>query len=188
MLVISYFIARWPIRIANRFAHQIYHIFIHVSSCIYQLWGVNFACQIKKRQVQFMMQDKNSFKTFLPFIVIFFAINLLLLVLKSPLQKWNVDWNVLMVGNLILFFATFFSFLIFRRGLGDSNPHVFMRMTYGGMIVRMGICLIAALLYAWGYGGKVNKFAVLGCFVFYFVYTFAEVKILLSQSKQQKNA
>lgn len=135
-----------------------------------------------------MMQGKNSFKTFLPFILIFFVINLLLLALKSPLQKWNVDWYVLVGGNLVLFFATFFSFLVFRKGLGDNNPHVFMRMTYGGMLVRMGICLVAALLYAWAYGGKVSKFAVLGCFVFYFVYTFAEVKILLSLGKQQKNA
>lgn len=108
--------------------------------------------------------------------------------LKSPLQDWNVDLYVLIAGNVILFLAALISFLIFRKGLSDNNPHVFMRMTYGGMLVRMGICLVAALIYAWTRGGRVNKFAVLGCFIFYFIYTFAEVKILVGLSKQQKNA
>jgi hypothetical protein len=121
-------------------------------------------------------------------VIIFFVINLLLFVCRNQLQKWNVDFNVLVTGNLVLFLATLFSFILFSRGLQSNSTGAFLRMTYGGMLLRMAICIVAVLIYALATGGKVNKIAVFACFGFYLLYTFAEVKILIRLSKQQKNA
>jgi hypothetical protein len=61
-------------------------------------------------------------------------------------------------------------------------------MVYGGMFLKMGICILATLVYAFIARSHLSKAAILICFGFYFIYTFAEVKILLALSKQKKNA
>jgi len=44
------------------------------------------------------------------------------------------------------------------------------------------------LIYVFIAKANVSKFGLFGCFVLYFIYTFAEVKKLMQLSKQQKNA
>ena len=134
------------------------------------------------------MENKISRKPFSLIVIIFLIISLVVFAFKGLLQQWGADVNILLAGNLILFLATVFSFLLFSRGLQHNSTHAFLRMTYGGMLLRMGICIVATLVYAWATGGKVNKIAVFACFGFYFIYTFAEVKLLVRLSKQQKNA
>jgi hypothetical protein len=127
-------------------------------------------------------------KPFSVIIIIFFISSILLFVFKSQLQQWHVDVPVVMIGNFILFLAALFSFLLFSKGLQTTSAHAFVRMTYSGMLLKMGICIAATLIYAVATGGKVNKAAVFICFGFYFIYTFVEVRILTRLSKQQKNA
>jgi hypothetical protein len=134
------------------------------------------------------MGSKIMKRPFSLIVVIFLVINVILFVCKNQLQQWNADFNVVMIGNLVLFLATLFSFLLFSKGLQNSSTHGFIRMTYSGMLLKMGICIAATLIYAVSTGGKVNKAAIFICFVFYFIYTFLEVMILTRLSKQQKNA
>ena len=48
--------------------------------------------------------------------------------------------------------------------------------------------MAAVLIYALIAKNQISKLGILGSFVFYFIYTFVEVKILMQMSKQQKNA
>ena len=127
-------------------------------------------------------------KPFSLIIIIFFLINILLFFFKNQLQDWAVDYNVVIAGNLVLFLATLFSFFLFSKGLQSKNTAAFLRMTYGGMMLKMGICIAAVVIYALVSRGKMSRVAIFACFGFYLVYTFAEVSMLIRLSKQQKNA
>jgi ABC-type transport system involved in multi-copper enzyme maturation permease subunit len=127
-------------------------------------------------------------KPFSQLVIIFLIITALLIGFKNQLQQWNIDVIVALIGNALLFLAALFSFLLFSKGLQTTSAHAFVRMTYSGMLLKMGICLAATIIYALASGGKVNKAAIFVCFGFYFIYTFFEVKILTRMSKEQKNA
>ncbi len=53
----------------------------------------------------------------------------------------------MIVGNIILFLATAGSFSLYHKALRNNNVQVFLRMVYGGMFLKMMICLIAAFIY-----------------------------------------
>jgi hypothetical protein len=123
----------------------------------------------------------------LRFTTIFLLATIVLIILKKQ-APGDIDFAVLFVGNLILFVATLVSFYLYRRSLFNKNPHVFLRFIYGGMFLKMIICIAAALTYILIARNTVSKIALLGCFGLYIIYTFAEVKTLIQQSKQQKDA
>ena len=131
---------------------------------------------------------KNKRKPFFPIALLFILFNSLFIAGKKWLTKWNVDTDVLIIGNLILFVATLLSFFLYARALKNDKPHKFLKYIYGGMFLKMLICLIAAFIYIASYGSNVNKPAIFASMFLYFVYTFVEVSILLRLSKQQKNA
>jgi hypothetical protein len=61
-------------------------------------------------------------------------------------------------------------------------------MIYGGMFLKMMICLFAAFIYIMVAGKTVNKGAIIVCLFLYLVYSSVEIILLLKQSKQRKNA
>ena len=92
----------------------------------------------------------------------------------------------MIAGNSILFVATFISFYLFTRSLSNNNVHAFLRMIYGGMFVKMLICLFAALIYIMIVKKGVSKGAIFGCMFLYFVYTFVEISIIMKLSRKDK--
>ncbi len=131
------------------------------------------------------MENKNKvvIKAFLPVFVVFLIISLLIISLPSVLQEWNIDHRVLLGGNEILFIVTVISYWLHIRSLRSSNPHVFVRMVYGSLLVKMMVCFVAVLLYAWR-NPVVNRNAIVGSFVLYIIYTFLEVRILTQLTKK----
>ena len=121
------------------------------------------------------------------FIAIFILANIILIILKNQIPG-DIDFAVLFVGNAILFVATLISFYLYRKAIINKNPHVFVRFVYGGLLLKMIICIAAALVYILIARNNVNKIALFGCFGLYIIYTFAEVRMLIQLSKQQKDA
>jgi len=134
-----------------------------------------------------MTRNRNR-NSFLPIILLFVAFNALFLTGQRWLTKFNADTNVLIIGNAILFVATLLSFSLYRKALKNNQPHKFLKYIYGGMFLKMLVCLIAAFAYIASLGKDVNKVGIFGCMFLYFLYTFVEVSILLRLSKEQKNA
>ncbi|MBS1597825.1 MAG: hypothetical protein JST75_06350 [Bacteroidetes bacterium] len=132
-------------------------------------------------------QSKKSLQPVSRFVVIFIVLTVIIFLLKSWVKENDVDYVVLLTGNTILFLATVFSFLLYNKALQNNNPNVFIRFIYGGMLMKMVICLAAAVIYILLAKNNVSKFGLFGCFILYIIYTFAEVKILMQLSKQQKN-
>lgn len=134
------------------------------------------------------MQNKISGQPVVRFLVIFLVLSMILLILKNRSAGQDIDYTVLLAGNTILFLATILSFFFYKKALHNNNPHAFVRNVYGGMLLKMMICIAAALVYILLERNTVSKFALFGCFGLYIIYTFVEVKILMQLSKQQKDA
>jgi hypothetical protein len=127
-------------------------------------------------------------RAFLPVRIVFILLTVLSFLSLSVLQRWNTDVIVLASGNAILYAVTVISYWLHVKSLRSPNPHVFVRMVYSSLLVKMLVCLVAVLLYA-KLTTVVNRNAIIGCFILYIIYTFLEVRILTQLTKKlPKNA
>jgi hypothetical protein len=126
-------------------------------------------------------------RSFRPILLIFIITTALFLTNRARLSQWDIDVDVLIIGNLVLFAATAVSFFLFTRSLHSKNPQAIVRTVYSGVLSKMMICLITVFVYISIVGKGVNKAGVFGCMFLYFLYTTIEVLTLMKLSKQKKN-
>ena len=125
-------------------------------------------------------------KSFIPIAVICMVAVALLFVFKLVFKPSNELFSALFGGNMILYVATYYSFNFYLRAINNNNTHTFLRMVYLAMISKMLICIAAVLGYAFTFK-PVSKAAILVFMGLYFVYTFAEVTIVMRLNKEKKN-
>jgi len=130
---------------------------------------------------------QNRFRDFVPVLLLFIVINALAISLGSGMAAWNINQDLLIGGNLFLFAVTFFSFLIARKGLQNENPNAFVRSTYGSIMFKLFLCLIAAFIYIAIQKKNLNKPAFFSLMGLYLVYTFLEVSILTRLLRRKPN-
>lgn len=131
---------------------------------------------------------RSKFREFAPIVLLFVVLNALVIAFRSRWIGWNVDQDVLIFGNLFLFAVTFFSFLIAKRGLQNTNPHAFVRAVMGSIMVKMFLAAIAAFAYISTQKKDLNKPALFICMGLYLVYTFLEVSVLTRMLRNKHNA
>ncbi|MGZ3851566.1 MAG: hypothetical protein ACXVBX_02165 [Flavisolibacter sp.] len=131
---------------------------------------------------------KNRLRGFMPVILVFIVLNAFFLAGRTMLQRWNLDQDVAIIGNTLLFVITLISFLLAQRGLKNPNPYAFVRSIYGSVMLKLFVCIIAAFIYISMYKTKLNKPALFMCMGLYLVYTFLEVASLTKLLKHKKNA
>lgn len=124
-------------------------------------------------------------KAFFPLVIFFLVLNAFFIAGDNMLRRWNADRDVLIIGNLILFAITLVSFIISFRGLRSTNTHAFVRSVYGSIMLKLFLCIIAALAYIAVYQKNLNKPALFTLMGLYLVYTFMEVSILMKLLKQK---
>ena len=132
------------------------------------------------------MENKVSGRSFLPIVLTFIVVGVLALVFRPLLAAWKLDYAVLLWGNALLFLLTASSFYLYIKGLRNNNPHVFVRVLYGSLLIKFMGCLLAVGIYAAVSRQGVNRNGILGCFILYMLYTFLEVRVLLQLSKPKK--
>jgi hypothetical protein len=69
-----------------------------------------------------------EFRAFVPIVIIFVVTTLIFVLVPSLDFLWNMNKIVMIAGNAVLFVATFISFYLFSRSLGNNNVHAFLRM------------------------------------------------------------
>lgn len=124
----------------------------------------------------------------MPIVILFLVVNALAIVFRSRWVDWNVNQQVLIIGNLFLFVATLVSFFIAKKGLRNQNPHVFTRAVMGSIMLKMFAAAIAAFIYISLHKKELNKPALFICMGLYLVYTFLEVAALTRLLRQAPNA
>lgn len=134
------------------------------------------------------MENKPSAKSFLPILLVFIITTGLFVSGEKMLARFNINQPVVLIGNIILFIATAVSFYFYFQSLRNNRVQVFLRMIYGGMFIKMFICLIAAFIYIMATGKQVNKGGIFMCMFLYFVYSVIEISTLLKISKRNSNA
>jgi hypothetical protein len=131
-------------------------------------------------------------KTFLqairPMLVIFVALTAFFITGKNWLIKQGINQEVLLIGNLIIAFASIASLWVLLKAGGSTNPQSFVRSMYGSFMIRFFVILVAAFIYIMTAKKNVNKPAIIGCAAIYIVYSFIEISILLKLMKRKKDA
>ncbi|HEU4610277.1 MAG TPA: hypothetical protein VFS31_19290, partial [Chitinophagaceae bacterium] len=110
-------------------------------------------------------------RSYRPLVILFIVITALLIAGRSVMERWNIDQDVMIIGNLILFAVTLLSFFIYTRSFHAKNAHAITRGMYGSVLVRMFAIILAVFIYAAIMGSAMNKGAVFGCLFLYFIYT-----------------
>ena len=123
---------------------------------------------------------------FRPLLLIAIMSTALMIIFREKLAIWNMNTDVLIWGNLILFIATISSFYFFYRSLAKRSL-AFLNMVYMGLFVKLGLCLMASFLYIYLAGKSVNKPAILALMGLYLVYTFIELMIITRLGREQQN-
>ena len=123
-----------------------------------------------------------------PLILIFIVLNGLFIAGKSVLNRWGIDQEVVIIGNLILFAISVCSFLLSRRSLNSDKPNVFVRAMYANVMIKLFVCIAAAFIYFTMAKPNINKPGLFVCMGLYVVYTFIEVASLTKLLRKKKNA
>lgn len=129
---------------------------------------------------------QNATRPLFPVILLFVLLNSVFIFGRTFLEKWSVDRDVLIVGNLVLFIVTLLSFWLGQRGLRSGNVQAFVRSIYSSFIVKFFVIAAAAFVYIMVTKTNVNKPGLIACMCLYLVYTFLEVSILMKMAKQKK--
>jgi len=94
------------------------------------------------------MEPKALKRSIRPLILIFIITTALLITGRSFLARWNIDQEVMIWGNLLLFAVTLLSFYIYTRSFGSKNAYAVTRGMYASVLARMFIVVVAVFIYA----------------------------------------
>ncbi len=127
-------------------------------------------------------------KLYVPVLIFFVIVNGFLVAGHSILQRFGIDQEVAIVGNLVLFIATMLSVFLYQRALTHASTHGFLRNAYSGLLVKLLICLAAVIAYALVARSSLNRQAIFACVFFYLVYSVIEMRSLMRWNKERTNA
>ena len=132
--------------------------------------------------------NQNSLRPLRPLLILFIIVSGFLVAGRSILAKGQIDQEVFLVGNLIVFATVISSFLLLKKATTSPNPQVFVRAMYGSFIIKFFVLALVAFIYIMDVKKNVNKPALFGCIGLYFIYTFLEISAILKLLKEKKNA
>jgi hypothetical protein len=142
--------------------------------------SLNIAYILFKKCMQKSRIAKGDFQV----IFLFLTLSLLFFSLMFLLPNSKINYNVLILGNLLLFIVAWISIKMSTKAVRHQNVQVFLRLMYGSFILKFFVLAVAAFVYISISRKNVNKPALFGCFGLYILYTFIEVRSVLKQSKE----
>jgi hypothetical protein len=97
------------------------------------------------------------------------------------LRSKGIDVQVVQVANILFFVISIFSFNLHRSAMSSGNTQAFLRNVYTALLIKMGIGILAVLLYAY-FTPAINKAGLLLSMVLYLIYSFLEVSLIKKPS------
>lgn len=126
-------------------------------------------------------------KKFVPIILLFIVINLLLLIFKDTLNAKGLQLNFVFVANVILFLLSSFGFFIQTKSANSSNINAFIRGIYSSLLMKMFVIVAAIFIYIFVTGGEINSPAIFASMAIYLLYTSIEVVQLMKIARRKPN-
>jgi len=133
------------------------------------------------------MAQVKAGKHFLPIVILFVIVSVLLLAAKSYLETHGVNAYVILAGNVLLFLLSTLSLFMQMKALSNKNPNVFIRSVLGGTVMKLFVLGAAALIYVVLSGKDRNVYGIVGVMILYILYAVFEVRSALKLN-QPKNA
>ena len=127
-------------------------------------------------------------KKFIPAMIFYISINVLILIFKSFLIRNGFDYSFILIANSILFLLSYFSFLIQMKGANSSNVNAFIRGLYSSLLIKMFVIIAVIFIYIYMTDGKVNTPALFTSMAIYLIYTSIEVIQLMKIARRKPNA
>jgi len=127
---------------------------------------------------------KNEKKLILPLIFLFITLNSFLLFGKVMLGRWGLQFEFLIIANLVFFIISVIAFLMQKKALKNTNPNVFIRSVMGGMLIKMAICIAAVAIYVVGFRDNFSGNSILAAMFLYLVYLGVEVAVATKLNRQ----
>lgn len=122
-------------------------------------------------------------KTIWPLVILFLIVAIVVLIFRNYLQENGIAWQVVSGGNLLIYIITIISLHLLSKGLTAENTPKFLGNAFGGILLKLMVCAIAAFIYIFVVRKAVNKPALFICMGLYLIYSFVEMRIILKQSK-----
>lgn len=124
--------------------------------------------------------------TIAPLVAIFLVLGGGLTATRSLLARWGIDYNVLIIANVLFFLIGLLAFFMQQKALANRNPNVFIRSVMGGMLMRMFVCIAAIIVYWLVARNSVNKLSVFAAMILYLLYLGVEVAVITKLNKTKK--
>lgn len=118
-------------------------------------------------------------KLFIPLLILFTMVNGLSLVFSKSLKQHQLDNDVVIVANTLLFLISAISLFIQIKGSNNTNPHAMVRGVMGSVVMKLFVLGTAAFLYLYMAGEQKSVNALFVSMGLYIVYTWLEVRIAL---------
>ncbi len=128
---------------------------------------------------------KPYFQAYKSILGFFILTTLLLICSTKALTKFNIDFQVLMIGNLLLLILSLISINFQKKALNNSNPNVFIRSIMKSMIVKMFTMVVTVFIYVEYCDGNYNKKSVFISLILYLIYLGLEVKSMMNLNKSK---
>ena len=125
--------------------------------------------------------------TIAPLVAIFLVLGGGLTATRSLQARWGIDYNVLIIANVLFLLISLLAFFMQQKALANRNPNVFVRSVMGGMLMRMFVCIAAIVVYRLVAGNSVNKLSVFAALFLYLLYLGVEVAVIMKLNKQKND-
>jgi len=124
-------------------------------------------------------------KVISPLIALFVVLTGFLVASNALLSRWGIEYEILIIANVLFFVVSLLVFFMQRKALYHSNPNVFVRSVMAGMLIKMGVSVFAVILYRLLAGKDVSKISVFAAMFVYLLYLGVEVAVITKLNKQK---
>jgi F0F1-type ATP synthase assembly protein I len=105
--------------------------------------------------------QRNPFKKAFRILVIFFVIvNAMAIIFRHRLEDKNVDTDVVIIGNLVLFVVSALATWMYSKAGSQKKAHGMVRNVYGGFMLKFFALIVTAMVYFY-FAKEINKPAFL---------------------------
>jgi heme/copper-type cytochrome/quinol oxidase subunit 3 len=124
------------------------------------------------------MQDQTSyFKKTIPLFICFVIVNCTVIPLKNWLQNHQINADVIIVANCLLFILSSINIALHKIALQNKNPNAAVRSVMGGTLIKLMVISISILIYLFIAGEKRNSYGIFCGMILYLIYSIIEVRI-----------
>ena len=131
-----------------------------------------------------MKQNDSFFKKIAPLFIFFILVNCSLLAMSNWLQNYNINADVVIAANCILFLISSINIAMQKKALENKNPNAVVRSVMGGTLLKLMVISFTILIYLFMAGSKRNSYGIFCGMILYLVYTVIEVRIATKMKKK----